>query len=266
MINVAVAGATGRMGHVLIEAVQDAPAMRLSGALARSGSPALGQDAGDFHGRPSSVVVTDDLERGLAGADVLIDFTRPESTMTYLSACSDRAVRMVIGTTGLTGAHLEQLRAASQHIAIVFSPNMSVGINVVFKLVEIAARALDDRFDVEIAESHHRNKVDAPSGTALRLGEIVAAARGAAFEQVALFSRHGITGPRPAGSIGFSSARAGDIVGDHTVLFAGEGERIEITHRSGSRRTYAEGSLRAVEFLMQAAPGLYDMQDVLGLR
>jgi 4-hydroxy-tetrahydrodipicolinate reductase len=266
VIPVAIAGANGRVGRMLIAAMQSDPALRLCGALGRTGSAALGSDASAFLGQASGITITDDLEDALGGAQVLIDFTRPEATRLHLAACEARGIAMVIGTTGLTPADHEQIAKASQKIAIVFSPNMSVGVNVVFRLLEVAARALDGEFDVEITEAHHRHKVDAPSGTALRMGEVVAAARGTSLKEVAVFSRHDLDAPRQKGSIGFASVRAGDIVGDHTVLFAAEGERVEITHRSSSRATYAAGSLRAVHFLAEHPLGLYDMQDVLGIR
>jgi 4-hydroxy-tetrahydrodipicolinate reductase len=266
MIHVAVAGAAGRMGRMLIEAVTNETTLSLSGALGRSGSTCLGQDACAFLGRESAVPITDDLEHGLAGAQVLIDFTRPEATLDYLDACVKRGIAMVIGTTGLSPEHKQTIARAAEQIGIVYSPNMSIGINVVFKLLEVAAGALDENFDVEILEAHHRHKIDAPSGTALRMGEVVARARKSELQQLAVGDRKGAQGARESGSIGFAVTRAGDIVGDHTVLFAASGERIEITHRSSSRQIYAAGSLRAVHFLASAPAGLYDMQDVLKLR
>jgi 4-hydroxy-tetrahydrodipicolinate reductase len=201
----------------------------------------------------------------VAGADVLVDFTRPEGTATHLQACVRHGVRMVIGTTGLDDAGKAAIRAASESIAIVFSPNMSVGVNVTFRLLEVAATILASGYDVEIIEAHHRHKVDAPSGTALKMGEVVAAAQGRSLQEAAVYARQGVTGERRAGTIGFAAVRGGDIVGDHTVLFAGTGERIEITHRAGSRMPYALGSMRAARFVAGRARGLFDMHDVLGL-
>jgi 4-hydroxy-tetrahydrodipicolinate reductase len=262
---IAVAGATGRMGRMLIEAVRAAPDCALSGALERADSAALGQDAGAFAGWASSVTVTADLHAGLAGAQALIDFTRPEATLAHLAACQQKGVALVIGTTGFTDAQKAQIEAAARAIPIVFAPNMSVGVNVTFKLLEMAARALATGYDIEIIEAHHRHKVDAPSGTALKMGEVIAAALGRDLKQCAVYERHGVTGERDPSSIGFATIRGGDIVGDHTVLFAGTGERIEISHKSSSRAGYAQGSLRAVRFLAQRDSGLYGMNDVLGL-
>ena len=265
MLNVAVAGASGRMGHMLIEAVLASDDCALSGALDVPGSPALGQDAGAFTGRDTGVAITADIAHGLAGADVLIDFTRPDGTLAHLAACRPLGVRAVIGTTGFTPDQKAQIAAHAQHMAIVFAANMSVGVNVMLKLLAQAARALGEGYDVEVIEAHHKHKVDAPSGTALAMGEAVAAARGIDLSQHGVFTRHGHTGERAAGSIGFATVRGGDIVGEHTVLFAGTGERIEISHKSSSRANYADGSLRAARFLAGRAPGLYGMDDVLAL-
>jgi 4-hydroxy-tetrahydrodipicolinate reductase len=195
---------------------------------------------------------------------VLIDFTRPEGTLAHLAACRERSIAMVIGTTGFTPAEKALIGAAATTLPIVLAPNMSVGVNVMLRLLGLATRWLGDAYDVEIVEAHHRHKVDAPSGTALALGEAVAAARGRTLADCAVYAREGHTGERGAGTIGFASLRGGDIVGDHTVLFAGAGERIELTHRSSSRANYAEGSLRAARFVAGRAPGLYAMADVLG--
>jgi 4-hydroxy-tetrahydrodipicolinate reductase len=263
---VAVAGASGRMGRMLIEAVARSADLALTGALDLPGSPAIGQDAAAFLGRDSGVRVTDDLRAGLAGADVLVDFTRPEGTLAHLAACRALGVNAVIGTTGFSAAQKAEIAGHADAIAIVMAPNMSVGVNVVMKLLEVAAGALDAAdYDAEIVEIHHRQKVDAPSGTALQMGEVVAAARGTTLEAAAVHARHGDTGARRTGSIGFAALRGGDIVGDHTVLFAGNGERIEITHRSSSRANYAEGSLRAARFLRGRKSGLFGMAAVLGL-
>jgi 4-hydroxy-tetrahydrodipicolinate reductase len=265
VVSIAVAGASGRMGRMLVEAVLASPGCRLSGALDVPGSPALGQDAGAFLGRTTGVAVTADLRAGLAGADVLIDFTRPEGTLAHLALCRELGVRMVVGTTGFTPQQKAEIAAAAQQIGVVFAPNMSVGVNVVLKLLETAAKALADGYDIEIVEAHHRHKVDAPSGTALAMGEAVARALGQDLSEHAVFAREGHTGERKPGTIGFATIRGGDIVGDHTVLFAGTGERIEISHRSNSRANYAAGSVRAARFLVEHGPGLYGMADVLGL-
>jgi 4-hydroxy-tetrahydrodipicolinate reductase len=263
---VAVAGASGRMGHMLIEAIRDSDDCRLAGALDMPSSPAIGNDAAAFLGHASGVPVTADVATGVEHAHVLIDFTRPEGTMAHLAACRQRGVKMVIGTTGLSDAQKQQIADAARDIAIVMAPNMSVGVNVTLKLLEMAAKALATGYDIEIVETHHRHKVDAPSGTALKMGEVIADALGRDLKKCAVYAREGVTGERDPSTIGFSAMRGGDIVGDHTVLFAGTGERIEITHRAGSRATYAQGSLRAVRFLAGHDKGLFDMFDVLGLR
>ncbi len=263
-IRLAIAGASGRMGRMLIEAALGTDDLSIAAALDRPGSPDLGRDCGEFLGRATGARVTDDLA-ALRGADVLIDFTRPEGTLQHLRACVDAGVRMVIGTTGLDEAGRAAIRGAAAQIAIVYAPNMSVGVNATFKLLEVAAKILSSGYDVEIIEAHHRHKVDAPSGTALKMGEVIAQAQGRRLEDVAVYAREGHTGERRSGTIGFAAVRGGDIVGDHTVMFAGIGERIEITHRSSSRMTYAHGSLRAARFLMQQPHGLFDMHDVLGL-
>ncbi len=263
-MRIAIAGAGGRMGRMLIEAVLNSPDLQLAVALCRAGSTAKGQDAGAFLGRDTGVIVTDQLD-ALAQADCLIDFTRPDSTLHHLQACVRHGTRMVIGTTGFDDNGRAAIEVAAQKIAIVFAPNMSVGVNATLKLLEVAARILNSGYDVEVFEAHHRNKVDAPSGTALKMGETVASAWNVALPDVATWTRHGDTGVRKPGTIGFSVVRGGDIVGDHTVYFCGTGERIEITHRSSSRATYAEGALRAARFLQSRHNGLFDMQAVLGL-
>ena len=252
------------MGRMLIEAALAADDLSIVAALERTDSPQIGEDCALFLGRRSGAIVTSD-PASIGQADVLIDFTRPEGTLKHLQACVEHRVRAVIGTTGFDESGRQQIERAARSVTVVFSPNMSVGVNVAFRLVELAARMLSGDFDVEIVEAHHHHKVDAPSGTALRLGELVANAQGRSLHEVAVHGRHGLTGPRRAGSIGFSVIRGGDLVGDHTVMFAGTGERIEITHRASSRMTYALGSLRAARFLAQRGPGLYDMRDVLGL-
>jgi 4-hydroxy-tetrahydrodipicolinate reductase len=264
-LRVAVAGASGRMGHMLIEAITNADDCVLAGALDVASSPALGQDAAAFLGRTSGVHISADLHSGLANAQVLIDFTRPEGTMAHLAACRELGVKMVIGTTGFSDAQKAEIAAHAQHMAIVMSPNMSVGVNVVMRLLDTAARALHQGYDIEVIEAHHRHKVDAPSGTALAMGEVVASALGRDLKECAVYAREGVTGERDPSTIGFAAIRGGDIVGDHTVLFAGTGERIEITHKASSRAGYAQGSLRAVRFLASRATGLFNMNDVLGL-
>ncbi len=264
-LRVAVAGASGRMGRMLIEAVAAADDCVLAGALDVAGSPAIGQDAEAFLGCASGVRITADLRAGLSGAQVLIDFTRPEGTMAHLAVCSELGVKAVVGTTGFTEAHKAAIDAHARAVAIVLAPNMSVGVNVVLRLIDLAARALGQGYDIEIVEAHHRHKVDAPSGTALQMGEVAAAALGRKLADCAVYSREGHTGERDPSTIGFATIRGGDIVGDHTVLFAGTGERIEISHKSSSRATYAQGSLRAARFLAHRANGLYGMGDVLGL-
>lgn len=263
---VAIAGATGRMGQMLIAAVQATDDCTLAGALDRTGSPALGQDAGAFTGQPTGVLVTDQTTEGLQGAQALIDFTRPEATMAHLAACRAQGVALIIGTTGFTDAQKAEIAAAAEDIAIVMAPNMSVGVNVTFKLLEMAAKALSTGYDIEVIEAHHRHKVDAPSGTALKMGEVIAEALGRDLKDCAVYERYGHTGERDPSSIGFATIRGGDIVGDHTVLFAGTGERIEISHKAGSRAGYAQGSLRAVRFLADKRKGLFDMFDVLNLK
>ena len=265
-LRIAVAGASGRMGQMLIEAISGADDCVLAGALDVAGSPGIGQDASAFLGRQSGVAITADLPSGLANAQVLIDFTRPEGTLAHLAVCRELGVKAVIGTTGFSDEQKTQIATHAEHIAVVMAPNMSVGVNVVLKLLDIAARALDQGYDIEIIEAHHRHKVDAPSGTALKMGEVVAAALGRDLKDCAVYGREGVTGERDPSTIGFATVRGGDIVGDHTVLFAGTGERVEITHRSSSRATYAQGSLRAARFLANHARGLFDMNDVLGIR
>jgi 4-hydroxy-tetrahydrodipicolinate reductase len=263
---IAIAGASGRMGRMLIEAVHAAQDCELAGALDVASSPAIGVDATAFLGHTSGVAITADLQAGLKNARTLIDFTRPEGTMAHLKVCRELGVNMVIGTTGFSEAQKAEMDAASRDIAIMLSPNMSVGVNVTLKLLEMAAKALSTGYDIEIIEAHHRHKVDAPSGTALKMGEVIARALGRDLKDCAVYAREGVTGERDPSSIGFATIRGGDIVGDHTVLFAGIGERIEITHKSSSRVTYAQGSLRAMRFLASRKSGLFDMFDVLGLQ
>lgn len=267
-MRIAVAGATGRMGRMLIEALLGGAAgkddLRLSAALEVADSRSLGKDAAEAIGTSCGVLVTADLAV-LAECDCLIDFTRPEGTLAHLEKCVATGTRMVIGTTGFSAEQKQRIAQAAGRIGIVFAPNMAIGVNAVFKLAELAAGMLGDAYDVEIIEAHHRHKADAPSGTALKIGEVVASALGRNLETDALYGREGVTGERDAKTIGFHAVRGGDIVGEHTVMFAGVGERVEITVRSGSRMTYALGALRACRFLQDKTSGLYDMQDVLGL-
>ncbi|MBV8500460.1 MAG: 4-hydroxy-tetrahydrodipicolinate reductase [Paucibacter sp.] len=265
MTRIAIAGCSGRMGRMLVEAVMAAEDCTLSGALDQPSSPMLGQDAAAFLGQNSGVTVTSDLRAGLANAEVLIDFTRPEGTLAHLAMCRMLGVKAVIGTTGFSPAQKAEIGEHAKSIGIMMAPNMSVGVNVVLKLLDQAARALSEGYDIEIIEAHHRHKVDAPSGTALQMGEVVAKAVGRDLKDCAVYGREGVTGARDPSTIGFATVRGGDIIGDHTVLFAGLGERIEISHKSSSRQTYAQGSLRAARFLARHGSGLYDMSDVLGL-
>ena len=265
-MKIAVAGASGRMGRMLIETILDANDAQLCGALDIPGALALGTDAGLPLGRQTGVAITSDLAQGLAGAQFLIDFTRPEGTLAHAAYCAAHGIKMIIGTTGFDAAGKAAIAAAAEKTAIMFAPNMSVGVNVTMKLLELAAKHFSHGYDIEIIEAHHRHKIDAPSGTALKMGEVIADTLGRKLDDVAVYAREGITGARDPSSIGFATVRGGDIVGDHTVLFAGIGERIEISHKSASRAPYAHGSLRAARFLHDKQIGLFDMQDVLGLR
>ncbi|CAN5387897.1 4-hydroxy-tetrahydrodipicolinate reductase [soil metagenome] len=265
-LRIAVAGASGRMGHMLIEAVNASADCLLTGALDVAGSPAIGTDASAFSGRSRGVLIDADIREGLKNSRVLIDFTRPEGTLAHLAVCRELGIKLVIGTTGFSEAQKAEIADAAKDIAIVMAPNMSVGVNVTLKLLEMAAKALSTGYDIEIIEAHHRHKVDAPSGTALKMGEVIAGALGRDLKDCAVYAREGVTGERDPSSIGFATIRGGDIVGDHTVLFLGEGERIEISHKSSSRATYAQGSLRAARFLDTRTSGLFDMFDVLNLK
>jgi 4-hydroxy-tetrahydrodipicolinate reductase len=263
MIRIAIAGAAGRMGRTLIEAITAARGMQLCAAIEYPGSPAVGTDAGTMAGVAAlGVDVTGDIAAG--DFDVLVEFTRPEPTLEHLDYCVEHDKKIVIGTTGFDAAGRDRIARAARRIGVVFAPNMSVGVNLCFKLLDISARVLGPAFDVDIVEAHHRHKVDAPSGTARTMGEIIAQARGLTLDAQILPPDR--TGPRPSGGIGFAVVRAGEIVGDHTALFAGAGERIEITHRAESRRTFADGALRAAHWLATQPAGFYDMRDVLGLR
>ncbi|HVK95401.1 MAG TPA: 4-hydroxy-tetrahydrodipicolinate reductase [Noviherbaspirillum sp.] len=264
-MKIAVAGASGRMGRMLIETIQNADDATLAGALDVPAAPGIGSDAATFLGNPAGVPIESDLAKGLANAKFLIDFTRPEGTLKHVEYCAAHGIKLIIGTTGFDEAGKAAIAKAAEKTAIVFAPNMSVGVNVTLKLLEMAAKSFSHGYDIEIIEAHHRHKVDAPSGTAIKMGEVVADALGRNLKDVAVYAREGVTGERDPSSIGFATIRGGDIVGDHTVLFAGIGERIEITHKSSSRLSYAHGSLRAARFIADKATGLYDMQDVLGL-
>ncbi len=267
MTRIAIHGAGGRMGRALIEAVRDADGGELVAALDRPDSPLIGVDAGEMAGLGSlGVAIGGDLTALGDGFDVLIDFTAPQATLAALAHCRAHGRGMVIGTTGLDAEQKQAIAEAAETIPVVFAPNMSVGVNLTFKLAELAARVLGDSVDIEIVEAHHRHKVDAPSGTALRLGEVVAEALGRDLEECAVYGREGHTGPRERRTIGFETIRAGDIVGEHTVLYAANGERVEITHRATSRMTFAGGAVRAAQWLAGRDRGLFDMQDVLGLR
>jgi 4-hydroxy-tetrahydrodipicolinate reductase len=265
-IKVVIAGCTGRMGKALLEGVLQSEDLALHAALDHQGSAQLGKDAGELAGSACGVKIGADIATALKGADVLIDFTRPEGTLDHIAVCEKLGVNIVIGTTGFNAQQKAQLSAAAQKIGVVFAPNMSVGVNLTFKLLEMASKVLSHGYDIEIVEAHHRHKVDAPSGTALGMGEVIAKTVGRDLQKCAVYGREGVTGERDPSTIGFATVRGGDIVGDHTVMFAGIGERIEITHKASSRATFALGALRAARFLQANKAGMYDMQDVLGLK
>jgi 4-hydroxy-tetrahydrodipicolinate reductase len=266
-VRVAIAGAGGRMGQALIEAVLAAPGLELAAALDVPQSSLIGRDAGERFGGASGVIVQGDVAAALARADVLVDFTRPEGTLAHLEACAQARVAAVVGTTGLDEAQKARMADVARHVPVVFAANMSVGVNVLLELVELAARRLGPAFDIEIVEMHHRHKVDAPSGTALALGAPAARGAGVSLREAAVLSREGHTGERRAGSIGFAALRGGDVVGEHTVVFAAAGERIELAHRATSRQNFAAGAVRAARFAAarraQGESGLYDMRAVL---
>ncbi|HSG10670.1 MAG TPA: 4-hydroxy-tetrahydrodipicolinate reductase [Gammaproteobacteria bacterium] len=267
MTRIAITGAAGRMGRSLIEACQPHDDLEVTVALEHPDSTLLGSDAGELAGIGKlGVSVGADITAVIDDFDVLIDFTRPQPTLANLEVCRRAGRRMVIGTTGFDDAQKATIAAAASDIAVVFAPNMSVGVNLCLKLLDMAARVLGDEVDIEVIEAHHRHKVDAPSGTALRMGEVVADALGRKLSDCAVYGREGHTGERDRKTIGFETIRAGDIVGDHTVLFAGDGERIEITHKASSRMTFANGAVRAAGWLAGRDSGLFDMQDVLGLK
>ncbi len=267
MTRIAVTGAAGRMGKVLIEAIDEADDLTLGAAIVHPESSLVGADAGEMAGiGKNGVSLAARVEDVKDAFDVLIDFTFPDLTLENLAFCSRHGKGIIIGTTGMTDAEKEQVRIAAEKIPVVFAPNMSVGINVMLDLLHKAASVLGDDYDVEIIEAHHRHKKDAPSGTALRLGEVVADALGRDLRECAVYGREGFTGERSRSEIGFETIRAGDVVGDHTVLFATMGERIEFTHKASSRMTFAKGAIRAARWLQNRPAGLYDMQDVLGLK
>lgn len=263
---VGIVGAGGRMGRMLIEAALKEPGVQLAAAFDVPGSPAVGKTVGELLGVDCEVLVSDQIAEEVRAIDCLIDFTRPEGTLAHLELCRQAGVAMAIGTTGFDAAGKAKIAAAALEIPVVFAPNMAVGVNLVFKLLDTAARILNQGYDIEIVEAHHRLKIDAPSGTALRMGEVVAGALGRELDQCAVYGREGVTGERDPSTIGFATVRGGDIVGDHTVMFCGLGERVEVTHKASSRMPYAQGSMRAARFLASRENGLFDMQDVLGLR
>lgn len=266
MLNIAVTGAAGRMGRALINACHESSACQLTAALEHTGNSLLGSDAGELAGLgKQGVAVVDTLSVVNDQFDTLIDFTRPEVTLENLQHCVTNKKNIVIGTTGFTEEQKVKITEAAGMIGIVFAPNMSVGVNLCFKLLDLAARVMGNEVDIEVIEAHHRHKVDAPSGTAVRMGEVVAGALGRDLSECAVYGREGITGERDRGTIGFETIRAGDIVGEHTVMFADIGERIEIAHKASSRMTFANGAVRAALWLNDQPNGLYDMQDVLGL-
>ncbi|WP_037586075.1 4-hydroxy-tetrahydrodipicolinate reductase [Stenoxybacter acetivorans] len=266
VLKIAVAGVNGRMGRALVEAIARRTDCVLSGALEHDQSPALGMDAGFAVGLQTNVVVSSDVDAVVRNCDVLIDFSRTDSTLAHLSVCEQYAVNMVIGTTGFDDAGKARIAASAQKIGVVSAPNFSVGVNLTFALLQTAAKVLNEGYDIEIIEAHHRHKVDAPSGTALRMGEVIADTLGRDLKQCAVYGREGQTGARDPKTIGFATVRGGDIVGDHTALFAADGERVEITHKASSRATFANGAVRAAVWLRQCRQGLFDMQDVLGLK
>ena len=267
MTRIAVTGAAGRMGRTIIEAISQTEGLTLGAAIERPGSSMVGVDAGELAGVGKlGIEVVDSLEKVTDDFDVLIEFTLPEPTVANLATCRQAGKAMVIGTTGLSEEQRAAISDAGQDIPVVFAPNMSVGVNLCLKLLDMAARVLGDSVDIEVIEAHHRHKVDAPSGTALRMGEVVAEALGRDLKECAVYGREGQTGERERKTIGFETIRAGDIVGEHTVMFADIGERIEITHKASSRMTFAKGAVRAAQWLHGTGNGLYDMQDVLGLK
>jgi len=267
MTNIAIVGAAGRMGKTLIETILNNPHATLTAAVEQPGVSAIGADAGELAGVGHlGIPISDSLEAVMGDFDVLIDFTVAKATEAHVSLCASAGKKLVIGTTGLDASQNAQVDDAAKHIAVVYAPNYSVGVNATFKLLEVAARIFGDTVDIEITEAHHRHKVDAPSGTALKMGEVIASALGRDLSDVAVYGREGHTGKRDRQTIGFSTIRGGDIIGEHQVMFAGQGERLEITHRAQSRANFAEGAVRAAVWVAGEAAGIYDMQDVLGLK
>ncbi len=267
MVRVGICGAAGRMGKTILEVCNDNEAIEITAAIEYSGSPMLGLNAGELAGIGKlGVNITDDISSVANQVDVMIDFTLATSVPANIQKCVSAGVKMVIGTTGLTQDDHELIKTASKKIAIVFAPNMSIGVNLCFKLLEMAAQVIGEDTDIEIIEAHHRHKKDAPSGTAIRMGEVVANTLGRNLKECAVYGREGITGVRDKNTIGFETIRAGDIVGDHTVMFAADGERVEITHKATSRKTFASGAVRAAQWLLDKECGLFDMQDVLNLK
>lgn len=263
-LKITIAGASGRMGRALVETVLRSPDLELAAALEQKGNAGIGRDAGELVGTACGVKIGDDAAKAVARGGVLVDFTRPDGALTHLAACRMQGANLVIGTTGFSDTQKKEIAAAARDIAIVMSPNFSIGVNVAFRALEVAARALGKGYDVEIFEAHHRHKADAPSGTALRMGEIVARALGRDLKQDAVYGREGVTGERKDETIGFSTVRGGDLVGEHSVMFIGAGERLEIAHRATSRANFAIGALRAARWVAEKKNGLYDMADVLG--
>ncbi|HUL00085.1 MAG TPA: 4-hydroxy-tetrahydrodipicolinate reductase [Nitrospirota bacterium] len=269
MLKVVVAGAAGRMGLRIINVLSTSEGLRLSAAVERRGHPLLGQDVNNLAGLPSrekSITITDDLVASLKDGDVLIDFTFPEATLNHVKACSNLGKPAVIGTTGFSKEQTEQMRQYAQTVPVMISPNMSIGVNLCFKILSEIAKTVGDDYDMEIIEAHHHLKKDAPSGTAMKMAQIIAQAVNRNIDEVGIYTRKGLIGERTKKEIGIQTLRAGDIVGEHTVMFAGIGERIEITHRAHSRDTFAAGAVRAAKWIVSAKPGIYDMQDVLGLK
>lgn len=265
-VRVAVTGAAGRMGKTLIEAICESDHLVLGAGIERVGSTLIGSDAGELAGCGSlGILLVDDLNKVMDDFDVLIDFTIADATITHLQICAKAGKKVIIGTTGLSDSQEAQLKELSSETGIVYAPNYSVGVNATFKLLEVAAKIFGDTVDIEITEAHHRHKVDAPSGTALKMGRIIADVLGRDLDKVAIYGREGITGQRERETIGFTTIRCGDIIGEHTVMFGGVGERLEITHRAQSRSNFAAGALRAGIWITEQSSGLYDMQDVLGL-
>ncbi len=266
MLRLGINGAGGRMGKTLVRACMEDDQVCLGGAFEAPSADSIGSDAGEIAGTGrTGVIIRDDPQACHADFEILVDFTVPECTMQSLEICREHGKSMVIGTTGLDARQKLRLQEAARDISIVFAPNMSTGVNLCLQLLQVAARILGDEYDVEIIEAHHRHKVDAPSGTALRMGEVVAESLGRDLDECAVYGRHGHTGKRDTRTIGFETIRAGDIVGEHTVMFSGVGERVEITHRASSRMSFARGAMRAAAWLASQDPGLYDMQDVLGI-